>query len=193
MNAIAPDASRRPAIVLRDIVLRDATVDDMAQIQRIYAHHVLHGLASFEEEPPTLDEMLDRRAKVLDYGLPYLAAVNDASGRVLGYAYATQYRPRRAYRFTVEDSIYMADGEQGRGIGRRLLQGVIDRCAAAGFRQMIAIIGNSGNAGSIGLHHACGFRLVGTFETVGFKHGGWRDSVLMQRALGPGAAEPPKE
>lgn len=179
------------------ITLRDATAADMAQVQSIYAHHVLHGLASFEEEPPALDEMLSRRAKVLEHGLPYIVAVDGAAhlpgGRVLGYAYATQYRPRRAYRFTVEDSVYMAEGAAGRGIGKRLLQAVIDRCAAAGFRQMIAIIGNAGNAGSIGLHRSCGFRLVGTFENVGFKHDGWRDTVLMQRALGPGAAEPPRE
>lgn len=111
---------------------------------------------------------------------------------MLGYAYATQYRPRRAYRFTVEDSVYMAEGAQRRGIGRLLLQGVIDRCEAAGFRQMIAIIGDgSNNAGSVGLHAACGFRMVGTFENVGFKHDGWRDTVLMQRALGNGHTTKP--
>lgn len=175
---------------LSPVILADATEADMTQVQRIYAHHVLHGLASFEEEPPALQEMLERRAKVLDHGLPYLVA-RDHDGRVLGYAYATLYRPRRAYRFTVEDSVYMAEGAQRRGIGRLLLQGVIDRCEAAGFRQMIAIIGNSANAGSIGLHTACGFRRVGTFENVGFKHDGWRDTVLMQRTLGAGAAAPP--
>lgn len=184
MNALAPASP---------ILLADASEADMAQVQRIYAHHVLHGLASFEEEPPPLDEMLSRREKVLEHGLPYLVA-KDASGRVLGYAYATPYRPRRAYRFTVEDSVYMAEGTQRRGIGRMLLQGVIDRCEAAGFRQMIAIIGDGEqNAGSVGLHRACGFRLVGSFTDVGFKHGGWRDTALMQRVLGPGAAEPPVE
>ncbi|MFN3399555.1 MAG: GNAT family N-acetyltransferase [Ferrovibrio sp.] len=181
MNALAP----APAVILSD-----ATEADMAQVQRIYAHHVLHGLASFEEEPPPLAEMLSRREKVLEHGLPYLVA-KDASNRVLGYAYATQYRPRRAYRFTVEDSVYMAEGTQRRGIGRLLLQGVIDRCTSAGFRQMIAIIGNSANAGSIGLHSACGFRMVGVFENVGYKHEGWRDTVLMQRSLGAGAETPP--
>lgn len=181
MNALAPSAT---------VTLRDATEADMAQVQRIYAHHVLHGLASFEEEPPPVGEMQKRRDAVLSYGLPYIVAV-DAAGRLLGYAYATQYRPRRAYRFTVEDSVYMAEGEQGRGIGRRLLDAVIERCAATGFRQMIAIIGNSANAGSIGLHTACGFRMVGTFENVGFKHGGWRDTVLMQRSLGDGAGTQP--
>jgi len=182
MNALAP----------LPVTLGDASETDMAQVQRIYAHHVLHGLASFEEEPPSLEEMLGRRAKVLEHGLPYLVAKD--GDRVLGYAYATQYRPRRAYRFTVEDSVYMAEGAQGRGIGRLLLNAVIGRCAAAGFRQMIAIIGDgSNNAGSVGLHGACGFRLVGTFETVGFKHDGWRGTVLMQRALGDGAETKPAD
>lgn len=183
MNALPPSTS---------ILLSDASDADMAEVQRIYAHHVLHGLASFEEEPPPLAEMLERRARVLEHGLPYLVA-KDGSGHVLGYAYASQYRPRRAYRFTVEDSVYLAEGAQRRGIGRRLLDAVIDRSTAAGFRQMVAIIGNSGNAASIGLHAACGFRLVGTFENVGFKHGGWRDTVLMQRALGEGAGTLPRE
>lgn len=183
MNAHAP-LTTEPSVSIAD-----ATEADMAQVQRIYAHHVLHGLASFEEEPPPLEEMLSRREKVLEYGLPYLVAKD--GDRVLGYAYATPYRPRRAYRFTVEDSVYMAEGAQRRGIGRLLLQGVIDRCTAAGFRQMIAIIGNSANAGSIGLHAACGFRMVGTFENVGFKHDGWRDTVLMQRVLGDGAETRP--
>jgi phosphinothricin acetyltransferase len=182
MNALAPAPF--------SVTLSDASEADMAQVQRIYAQHVRHGLASFEEEPPPLDEMLARRDKVLEHGLPYLVArEND---RVLGYAYATPYRPRRAYRFTVEDSVYMAEGAQRRGIGRLLLQGVIDRCEAAGFRQMIAIIGDgANNAGSVGLHAACGFRMVGTFENVGFKHDGWRDTVLMQRALGDGAESRP--
>lgn len=181
MNTLAPT-----------VILRDATDADMAQVQRIYAHHVLHGLASFEEEPPALDEMLARRAKVLDHGLPYLVAAEAESGRVLGYAYATPYRPRRAYRFTVEDSVYMAAGEAGRGIGRRLLSAVIERCATAGFRQMIAIIGDGeNNAGSIGLHSSCGFHLVGTLGHVGFKHEGWRDTALMQRSLGDGAETKP--
>jgi L-amino acid N-acyltransferase YncA len=182
MNAHAPSPS---------VILADASEADMAQIQRIYAHHVRQGLASFEEEPPPLDEMLARREKVLEHGLPYLAA-KDSDGRVLGYAYATPYRPRRAYRFTVEDSVYMAEGAQRRGIGRLLLQGVIDRCTAAGFRQMIAIIGDGEhNAGSVGLHAACGFRMVGVFQDVGFKHDGWRDTALMQRSLGNGAATKP--
>lgn len=188
MNALSPAASASSSPVL----LADASEADMAQVQRIYAHHVLRGLASFEEEPPQLDDMLGRREKVLEHGLPYLVAKEQ--DRVLGYAYATQYRPRRAYRFTVEDSVYVAEGGQRRGIGRLLLQAVIDRCTTAGFRQMIAIIGDGEhNAGSVGLHAACGFRMVGSFTDVGFKHDGWRDTALMQRALGPGAAEPPAE
>lgn len=183
-----------PLSLMPDILLRDASEADMAQIHAIYAHHVLHGRASFEEVPPALDEMLERRAKVLELGLPYLVAKDAGTGRVLGYAYATLYRPRRAYRFTVEDSVYMAEGEQGRGLGKRLLNTVIERCTAAGFRQMIAIIGDGeNNAGSINVHRACGFRLVGTLQDVGFKHDGWRDTALMQRALGTGAAEPPRE
>jgi len=129
---------------------------------------------------------------VLEHGLPYLVAKAANEDRVLGYAYATQYRPRRAYRFTVEDSVYMAEGAQRRGIGRLLLQGVVDRCVAAGFRQMIAIIGDGeNNAGSVGLHRACGFRMVGSFTDVGFKHDGWRDTALMQRALGEGSGAKP--
>ena len=110
--------------LLPTITLRDATQADMTQVQHIYAHHVLHGLASFEEEPPSLEEMQSRHMKVMESGLPYLVAV-DESSRVLGYAYATQYRPRRAYRFTAEDSVYMAEGEQGRGVGKRLLMAVV--------------------------------------------------------------------
>lgn len=183
MNALAPT----PAL------LSDATEADMAQVQRIYAHHVLQGLASFEEEPPPLAEMLERRAKVLEHGLPYLVAKDAHEDRVLGYAYATPYRPRRAYRFTVEDSVYMAEGAQRRGIGRLLLQAVIDRCTAAGFRQMIAIIGDGEkNAGSVGVHRSCGFRLVGSFTDVGFKHDGWRDTALMQRVLGDGNTTKPQ-
>lgn len=185
MNALAPSA----------VTVCDATEADMAQVQRIYAHHVLHGLASFEEDPPPLSEMLARRATVRDLGLPYLVAKaggHGEGGRVLGYAYATLYRPRRAYRYTVEDSVYLAAGEQGRGLGRQLLQGVIDRCEAAGFRQMIAIIGDGAqNAGSVALHSRCGFRLVGTLQDVGFKQDGWRDTLLMQRTLGEGAGAPP--
>jgi L-amino acid N-acyltransferase YncA len=166
------------------VVVRDATEEDMAAIQAIYAHEVLHGLASFEEVPPTVDAMLARRASVLDLGLPYLAA--EVAGQVAGYSYATGYRPRPAYRHTIEDSVYVAQRMQGRGIGRVLLSALIARCENGPWRQMVAVIGNTGNVGSIALHRQQGFRLVGTFEAVGFKLGRWVDTVLMQRALGPG-------
>ena len=172
------------------IFVRDASEQDMAAIQAIYAQEVLHGLATFEEVPPPLDVMLTRRAGVLDRGLPYLAAEWD--GQVVGYSYAIEYRPRPAYRYTVEDSVYVAAGMQGRGIGRALLAALIARSEAGPWRQMVAIIGNSGNRGSIALHRQQGFRLVGTFEAVGFKLGRWVDTVLMQRALGPGGDTLPK-
>jgi L-amino acid N-acyltransferase YncA len=166
------------------VVVRDALEQDMAAIQAIYAHEVLHGSASFEEMAPTTDAMLARRAAVLELGLPYLAA--ELEGRVVGYSYATAYRPRPAYRYTIEDSVYVARGMQGRGIGRALLAALIARCERGPWRQMIAVIGDSGNAGSIALHRQQGFRLVGTFEAVGFKLGRWVDTVHMQRALGAG-------
>ncbi len=166
------------------ITLRDATEADMAAVLAIYADHVLHGLASFEETPPGLDEMLARRAAVRQLGLPYLVA--EAGGAVVGYSYATAYRPRPAYRFTVEDSVYVADGLGGRGIGSALLGELIARCEAGPWRQMFAVIGDSGNAASLGLHRSLGFAPVGTLRSVGFKFGRWVDTVLMQRPLGPG-------
>jgi L-amino acid N-acyltransferase YncA len=166
------------------VLVRNAQEQDMPAIQAIYAHEVLHGIASFEEVPPTTDAMLARRASVLELGLPYLAA--ELEGRVVGYSYATAYRPRPAYRYTIEDSVYVAQGMQGRGIGRALLSALIARCETGPWRQMIAVIGDSGNAGSVALHRQLGFRLVGTFEAAGFKLGRWVDTVHMQRALGPG-------
>jgi L-amino acid N-acyltransferase YncA len=166
------------------VLVRDARDDDMAAVQAIYAHHVLHGSASFEEVPPTTAELATRRATVLAAGLPYLVAELD--GRVVGYSYATMYRPRAAYRHSIEDSVYVADGLAQRGIGVALLGALIARCEAGPWRQMLAIIGDSGNAASIGLHRRLGFRLVGTLVSVGFKHGRWVDTVLMQRPLGPG-------
>ena len=171
------------------LIVRDALPADMAAIRAIYAHHVLHGLASFEEAVPSLDEMLARRGSVLAQGLPYLAAEQD--GAIVGYCYAGSYRPRPAYRHTIEDSVYVADGNAGRGIGRALLSALIARCEAGTWRQMLAVIGDSGNAGSIGLHRALGFETVGTLRAVGFKFGRWVDSVLMQRALGTGDGTPP--
>ena len=164
-------------------VVRDSREEDMAQVQAIYAHHVLHGAASFEEEPPPLAEMQRRRADVIGRGLPYLVAEID--GRVAGYSYASPYRARPAYRYTLENSVYVDPARPRAGIGRALLAGLIARCGAGEWQQMIAVIGDSANAPSIGLHAALGFRRVGTLHAVGFKFGRWIDSVLMQRALTP--------
>ena len=171
--------------------IRPAAAADFDAIQLIYAHHVLHGLASFEETPPDDAELMRRWRAIADAGLPYLCATDAASGALVGYAYAGPYRPRSAYRFTVEDSVYMAPGHAGRGIGRALLGQLIEICASLGKRQMIAVIGDSGNMASIALHRACEFELTGTFQAIGFKHGRWVDSVLMQRALGPGNTSQP--
>ena len=167
------------------VSLRPAVLGDMPAVQRIYAHHVLTGLASFEETPPEVAEMTRRWTVIVDAGLPYVCAVE--RDQVLGYAYAGLYRPRSAYRFCVEDSIYLAPEAAGRGIGRALLTTLITRCTEIGKRQMIAVIGDSANLASIELHRACGFRAVGAFTSIGFKHGRWVDSVLMQRQLGAGA------
>ena len=172
-----------------DLILRDARDHDLPAVQAIYAHHVIHGTASFELDPPPLSEMLRRRADILGNGLPYLVA--ERAGEVVGYGYATLYRPRPAYRFTVEDSVYVRDGMGGLGIGQALLNMLIERCEADGRRQMIAIIGNSENTASIRLHQRLGFRQVGVFESVGFKHGRWLDTVLMQRELGDGSGSLP--
>jgi L-amino acid N-acyltransferase YncA len=171
--------------------IRDATPDDAPAIQAIYAHHVRTGLASFEEEAPTVAEMIARQEAAHRAGYPYLVAVRD--GEVLGYAYASAYRPRRAYRFTVEDSVYVRDGLAGGGIGSALLAALIARCEAGPWRQMIAVIGNSGNAASIALHRRFGFSDVGVLRSVGFKHGQWVDTVLMQRSLGAGDDTLPEE
>lgn len=169
--------------------IRAATADDLAAIQAIYAHHVLHGLGTFETEPPDLDEMKRRHAQITGDGFPYLVAV-DAS-RVLGYAYANHFRTRAAYRNTVEDSLYVADEAAGRGVGKALLSALIEGCTALALRQMLAVIGDSGNAGSIGVHRACGFEHTGVMKAVGRKFDRWIDVVIMQRALGEGASSPP--
>jgi phosphinothricin acetyltransferase len=171
------------------VAVRDARDADMAAVQAIYAHHVLHGLATFEEVPPSVDELIARRAAVIGAGLPYLVA--ERGGAVVGYSYASAYRPRPAYRYAIEDSVYVADDLAGRGIGAALLVALIARCEAGPWRQMIAIIGDTGNAASIALHRRHGFDLVGTLHAVGFKLGRWVDTVLMQRVLGSGAAAPP--
>ena len=173
------------------VAVRDARAADLAAVQAIYAHHVLRGLATFEEVPPSVDELIERRAAVVGAGLPYLVA--EHAGAVVGYSYASAYRPRPAYRYAIEDSVYVADGLAGRGVGAALLAALLARCEAGPWRQMIAIIGDSGNAASIALHRRLGFQTVGTLTAVGFKLGRWVDSVVMQRALGPGANVPPDD
>ena len=164
------------------MMLRDATPADAAAVAGVYAHHVLHGAGTFEEVPPSPEELGARMAAVAQRGLPWLVA--EADGALVGYACATPYRDRIGYRFSVEDSVYVAPAAQGRGIGRALLQALIERCARLGFRQMIASIGDSGNTPSIRLHEACGFEQRGCLTAVGFKHGRWLDVVWMQRPLG---------
>ncbi len=165
-------------------VLRESRDADLVAIAAIYAHHVRHGLASFEDEPPDADELGRRRAALLERGYPYIVA--EAGGAVVGYAYAGPYRPRPAYRHTVEDSVYVAPDAAGRGVGRALLEALIARCTALGYRQMVAVIGDSANAPSIGLHEALGYRRAGTLASVGFKLGRWVDIIILQRALGEG-------
>jgi phosphinothricin acetyltransferase len=174
---------------LNSIVVRDAAEADLAAIRDIYADHVLHGSASFEEVPPSTAEMSARRVSVLELGLPYLAA--EMEGKIVGYSYATLYRARPAYRYTLEDSVYVAGGCGGKGIGTALLAELVARCERGPWRQMVAVIGDSANAGSIALHRRQGFAHAGTLPSVGFKFGRWIDSVLMQRALGAGDRAPP--
>lgn len=173
-----PNASVRPVV--------DADITD---IVAIYAHHVRHGRASFETEPPDEAEMRRRHATITGQGYPYLAAVRD--GVLVGYAYGSAYRPRAAYRDTVENSVYLLPDEAGRGTGSALLAALIEACTQRGFRQMVAVVGDSANTASIRLHERHGFRLVGTLHSVGFKHGRWLDTVLLQRELGPGDSTPP--
>lgn len=170
------------------LLIRPSTDADVPAIAAVYAHHVLHGGGTFEIEPPDEAEMHRRRADVLGKPLPWLVAERD--GVLLGYAYANHFRPRRAYRFCLEDSVYVAPEAQGRGVGRLLLAELLARCAALGARQMLAVIGDADNAGSIGLHRALGFRHAGVLEASGWKFGRWLDVVLMQRALGEGRASP---
>jgi phosphinothricin acetyltransferase len=167
--------------------LRDAGPADVPAIQAIYAHHVLHGRASFEETPPGVDDMQLRMAEVLRKGLPYLVAERD--GEVLGYAYASSYRARSAYRYAIEDSIYIDHRCVGEGLGRTLLEALIARCETGPWRQMVAVVACTASgegAGSLAVHERLGFRTVGRLEAVGFKHGQWIDTVLMQRPLGAG-------
>jgi phosphinothricin acetyltransferase len=169
--------------------IRPARPQDIPAITRIYAHAVTFGTASFEIDPPDEAEMAKRQAALLPGGYPYLVAEHD--GRIAGYAYAGPYRARPAYHWTVEDTVYVARDSHRLGIGRALLAQLILSAKAGGFRQMVAVIGDSAQTPSIELHRRAGFRLVGTLESVGHKHGRWLDSVLMQRALGDGSAGPP--
>ncbi|HEY8566066.1 MAG TPA: GNAT family N-acetyltransferase [Beijerinckiaceae bacterium] len=171
------------------LVVRLSLDTDLPAIAAIYADAVTHGTASFELEPPGVAEMTRRRAALLDAGYPYLVA--EADGAVLGYAYAGPYRTRPAYRSTVEDSIYVAPHAKGRGVGRALLSALISECEARDYRLLVAVIGDAASAGSIALHRSLGFTPVGIFENIGYKHGRWLASVLMQRPLGPGASTPP--
>jgi L-amino acid N-acyltransferase YncA len=169
--------------------IRPATEADLPFVTEIYAHAVLHGTATFELIPPDLAEMTRRFRALIDGGFPYLAA--SLEGRVVGYAYAGPYRPRPAYRFTVENSVYLAPSIHRRGIGLQLMVQLIAECEARGYRQMIAVIGDSANAGSIGVHTRTGFQMIGTHPNVGLKFGRWLDTVMMQRALGDGATTVP--
>lgn len=177
------------ALPTSGIAVRDAAEGDFAAIAEIYARYVRCGTASFETEPPGADVLIERWRGVLADGLPYLVA--ETGGEVAGFAYATLYRRRRAYRFTVEHSIYVRQGGARRGIGGALIEPLIERCTALGYRQMLAVIGDSGNAASIGFHKRHGFRHAGTLPSVGYKFDRWVDSVLMIRPLGNGDTSPP--
>jgi L-amino acid N-acyltransferase YncA len=174
---------------MSSLEIRPTVAADLPSITEIYEHAVRFGTATFELTPPDLAEMTQRFGTLMDGGFPYLVA--SLEGRVVGYAYAGAYRPRPAYRFTVENSVYLQPAIHRRGIGLQLLQRLIAECEARGYRQMIAVIGDSANAGSIGVHSRCGFQMIGTHSNVGFKFGCWLDTVMMQRALGEGATTIP--
>jgi L-amino acid N-acyltransferase YncA len=173
-----------------NVEIRAATEADLPAVTGIYEHAVLYGTATFELIPPDLAEMTRRFKSLMDGGYPYLVAVLE--GRVIGYAYAGPYRPRPAYRFTVENSVYLQPAIHRRGIGLQLLRRLIAECETRGYRQMIAVIGDSANAGSIGVHVRNGFAMIGTHPNVGFKFGRWLDTVMMQRPLGEGATTLPE-
>jgi L-amino acid N-acyltransferase YncA len=173
------------------VTVRACSEDDMRVVTDIYAHHVLHSPATFELDPPNLEEMMRRRRAILAGGYIYLVA--EADSDVVGYAYITAYRSRPAYRFTVENSVYARAGDEGSGIGQRLMQALLTECEKKPFRQMIAVIGDSANRASIELHTRLGFRMIGIHPSVGFKFGRWLDSVLMQKELGAGDRTPPAD
>jgi L-amino acid N-acyltransferase YncA len=178
------------AIGNRALVLRNCRDGDVAAVTRIYRHWVTQGLGTFEHDPPSEPEMATRRAKLTASGFPYLVA--EENGIVLGYAYAGPYRPRPGYRFTCEDSIYVATEAARRGVGHALLSALVTRCEAMGLRLMVAVIGDSENIASIGLHAALGFHHAGMLPAVGWKHARWVDTVFMVRPLGKGASTPPE-
>jgi L-amino acid N-acyltransferase YncA len=176
---------------MSSLEIRSAVRTDLPAITEIYEHAVRFGTATFELVPPDLAEMTRRFSALMDGGFPYLVAAIE--GRVVGYAYAGAYRPRPAYRFTVENSVYLQPAIHRRGIGLQLLRRLIAECEARGYRQMIAVIGDSANAASVGVHSRCGFQMIGTHPNVGFKFGRWLDTVMMQRALGEGATTVPAD
>ncbi|WP_209541246.1 GNAT family N-acetyltransferase [Variovorax sp. 1615] len=170
--------------------IRPSREDDIPAIAAIYAHHVLHGTGTFETEPPSPTEMAARRADVLGKGLPYLVAERD--GELLGFAYCNWFKPRPAYRYSAEDSIYLAEAARGQGLGARLLAALAEAAEAAGVRKLIAVIGDSANAGSIGVHRGQGFTQVGVLKDCGWKFGQWRDVVLMEKSIGEGSNTRPE-
>ena len=172
-------------------LIRPSTEADLPAITRIYAHHVLHGAGTFETTPPTPEEMAGRRANVLGKGLPWLVA--EEAGEVIGYAYGNWFKPRPAYRFSVEDSIYLAPEAAGKGLGRALLAELLATLERSGIRKVMAVIGDSANAGSIGVHTALGFQHVGVVKACGWKFGRWLDIVLMEKPLGLADSGPPEE
>jgi L-amino acid N-acyltransferase YncA len=171
------------------VIIRTATIADAPALAAIYGHHALHGFGTFEETGPSPDDMAARLKAVLDLGLPYMIAEID--GKVVGFAYAGPFRTRAAYRYTVEDSVYIAPDRQGQGVGKALLTAVIAACEPLGLRQMVAMIGDTENAGSVGVHRACGFVHTGVLTAVGYKAGRWVDVVIMRRPLNGGEATPP--
>lgn len=172
------------------LLIRPCRDRDIGAVQRIYGHHVLYGLASFEIDPPSEDELAARRRTIIEVGFPYL--VGEQGSDVVGYAYAGPYRSRPAYRHTAEKSVYVRHDSVRQRIGARLLAELVPRCEAVGLRQLIAVIGDSGNLASIELHRRADFTTIGTIRSAGCKFGRWVDSVLMQRPLGPGNASPPR-
>jgi phosphinothricin acetyltransferase len=199
IDTSADDTAQR--VAPQPFLIRAATVADLAAITAIYRREVLGGTATYEIDPPGEDEMATRHAAVIAAGLPWFVAVDtnnadrnadtDTTAAVLGYAYATPFRTRAAYKWTVENSVYVADGAKGRGVGRALLDRLVADVTARGYRRMIAVIGDNANVASIRLHAAGGFEPVGTYPGIAFKHGRWLDSVHMQRALGDGTSTPP--